>query len=52
MRQEASTVTCEAIGLRDEVDCILVTFSIVKRYDEVEFGEYRTKRVILERYEE
>jgi hypothetical protein len=30
----------------------LETFPIVKRHDEQEFGEYRTKRVILERYGE
>lgn len=28
------------------------TFSIVKRKDEKEYGEYRTKRVILEIYDE
>jgi len=28
------------------------TFQIVKRKDEKEFGEYRTKRVILEAYDE
>ena len=28
------------------------TFPIVKRKDEKEFGEYRTKRVILEMYDE
>ena len=28
------------------------TFPIVKRKDEKEFGEYRTKRVILEVYDE
>jgi hypothetical protein len=37
---------------RDDTDYILDTFPIVKRHDEQEFGEYRTKRVILERYDE
>jgi hypothetical protein len=37
---------------RDDADYILETFPIVKRHDEQEFGQYRTKRVILERYEE
>ena len=27
------------------------TFPIVRRHDEQRFGEYRTKRLILERYE-
>jgi hypothetical protein len=36
----------------DDADYILETFPIVKRHDEQEFGEYRTKRVILERYGE
>ena len=37
--------------LRGEVDYILDTFPIVKRKDEAEFGEYRTKRLILENYD-
>jgi hypothetical protein len=37
---------------RDDVDYILETFPIVKRKDEQKFGEYRTKRVILEMYDE
>ena len=36
----------------EEVDYIMETFSIVKRNDERDFGEFRTKRVILEIYEE
>jgi hypothetical protein len=36
----------------DDADYILETFPIVKRHDEAEFGEYRTKRVILERFGE
>ena len=36
---------------RDDVDYILETFPIVKRKDEKEYGEYRTKRVILEIYD-
>jgi hypothetical protein len=34
----------------DDVDYIMETFPIVKRKDEAEFGEYRTKRVILDIY--
>lgn len=37
---------------RDDVDYIMVTFPIVKRKDEKLYGEYRTKRVILEMYDE
>ncbi|MEI6386492.1 MAG: hypothetical protein WCQ50_07645 [Spirochaetota bacterium] len=36
----------------DDADYILETFPIAKRHDEQEFGEYRTKRVIVERYGE
>ena len=34
------------------MDYILETFPIVKRKDEKQYGEYRTKRVILEMYDE
>ena len=37
---------------RDDVDYIMETFPIVKRKDEATHGEYRTKRVILEIYDE
>lgn len=37
---------------RDAVDYIMETFPIVKRKDEQAHGEYRTKRVILEIYDE
>lgn len=37
---------------RDDVDYIMETFPIVKRKDEKEYGEYRTKRLILEIYDE
>lgn len=37
---------------RDDVDYIMDTFPIVKRKDEAKYGEYRTKRVILEMYDE
>ena len=37
---------------RDDVDYIMETFPIVKRKDEKQYGEYRTKRVILEIYDE
>jgi hypothetical protein len=37
---------------RHAVEYIMETFPIVKRKDEKEYGEYRTKRVILEIYDE
>ena len=37
---------------RDAVAYIMDTFPIVKRRDEEKHGEYRTKRVILEIYDE
>ena len=37
---------------RDDAEYILDTFPIVKRKDEARFSEYRTKRVILEIYDE
>jgi len=37
---------------RDDVDYIMETFPIVKRKDEAAHGEYRTKRVILEMYDQ
>jgi len=36
---------------RDDVSYIMDTFPIVARHDEQRFGEYRTKRLILERYD-
>lgn len=36
---------------RDDVDYIMDTFPIVKRKDEAKYGEYRTKRLILEVYD-
>lgn len=36
---------------RDAVDYVMETFPIVKRRDEDKYGEYRTKRVILECYD-
>jgi hypothetical protein len=37
---------------RDDADYIMETFPIVKRKDESAHGEYRTKRVILEMYDQ
>ncbi|MFL5654145.1 MAG: hypothetical protein ACJ8CB_08195 [Ktedonobacteraceae bacterium] len=35
-----------------DVDYLMNTFPIVKRKDEKQYGAYRTKRVILEIYDE
>ncbi len=37
---------------REELDYILGTFPIVKKHDMKEFGEYRTKELILKYYDE
>ena len=37
---------------RDDVDYVMETFPIVKRDDERRYWEYRTKRVILDMYDE
>ena len=37
---------------RQDVDYVLETFPIVKERDEKQYGEYRTKHVILEIYDE
>lgn len=36
---------------RDDVDYIMETFPIVKRKDQAAYGEFRTKRLILENYD-
>jgi len=37
---------------REDADYIMETFPIVKRKDEAKHGEYRTKRVIMEMYDQ
>ena len=52
LRAELDALMFRLYGVdRDEVDYILDTFPIVKRKDEAAFGEYRTKRLILERFD-
>jgi hypothetical protein len=52
IRAELDAVMFRLYGIeRDDVDYILDTFPIVRRNDEQRFGEYRTKRLILERYD-
>ena len=53
LRAQLDAVYFHLYGLsREETDYILETFPIVKRKDEKKFGEYRTKRMILEFYDE
>ncbi|HMS13910.1 MAG TPA: N-6 DNA methylase [Microthrixaceae bacterium] len=52
LRAELDALMFRLYGIeRDDVDYILDTFPIVKRKDEAAFGEYRTKRLILERFD-
>jgi hypothetical protein len=36
---------------RDEAEHVLDSFPIVRKYDERDFGEFRTKRLVLEAYD-
>jgi hypothetical protein len=52
LRNELDAAFFHLYGLdRDEVDYVMDTFPIVRRKDERAYGEYRTKRLILERYD-
>ena len=53
MRCELDALYFHLYGIeRADVDYIMETFPIVKRKDEAAHGEYRTKRVILEFYDQ
>ena len=53
LRAELDAAYFNLYGIeRDDVDYIMETFPIVKRKDEAKYGEYRTKRMILEIYDE
>jgi hypothetical protein len=53
LRAELDALYAHLYGLtREELDYILDTFPIVRRKDEAKYGEYRTKRMVLEQYEE
>ena len=53
MRCELDALYFHLYGIgRDDVDYIMETFPIVKRKDEATHGEYRSKRVILEMYDQ
>ncbi|GIU86701.1 MAG: hypothetical protein KatS3mg009_1216 [Acidimicrobiia bacterium] len=52
IRAELDAAFFHLYGLdRDDVDYVMDTFPIVRRTDEQKYGEYRTKRLILERYD-
>jgi hypothetical protein len=52
LRAELDALYGHLYGLtREELDYILDTFPIVRRKDEERWGEYRTKRLVLEYYE-
>lgn len=53
LRAELDALMFHLYGVsREDADYIMETFPIVKRKDEAEHGEYRTKRLILEKYDE
>lgn len=52
VRAELDSAMFHVFGImRGDVDYIMDTFPIVRRKDEAAYGEYRTKRLILERYD-
>ena len=52
IRAELDAAMFRLYGIaRDDLGFIMETFPIVRRRDEDRFGEYRTKRLILERYD-
>lgn len=52
IRAELDAAMFRLYGIeRDDTEYVMETFPIVKRNDERRFGEYRTKRLILERYD-
>jgi hypothetical protein len=52
MRAELDAAYFQLYGLdRDEVDHVMETFDALRRREERQLGEFRTKRLILERYD-
>lgn len=52
LRAELDAAFFHLYGIvREDVDYIMDTFPIVRRHDEAEHGEFRTKRLILENYD-
>ncbi len=53
LRCELDAAFFHLYGLsRDDVDYVMDTFPIVRRHDEKEFGDYRTKLTILDLYDQ
>ncbi len=52
LRAELDAAFLQLYGIdRSDAEYVLETFPIVKRKDEAKYGEYRTKRLILEVYD-
>ncbi|HNT74636.1 MAG TPA: hypothetical protein PKH77_06430 [Anaerolineae bacterium] len=52
LRADLDALYAHLYGLtREELDYILDTFPIIKRKDEGQYGEYRTKRLVLEAFD-
>ena len=51
LRAELDAIYAHLYGLtREELEYVLDTFPIVRRKDAAKWGEYRTKRMVLEAY--
>jgi len=52
IRAEMDAIMFHVYGLdRDEVDYVMETFTVLRKYDVRDHGEFRTKRLILEYYD-
>jgi hypothetical protein len=52
LRADLDAAFLHVYGLtRDEAQHVLDSFTVVRKYDERDYGEYRTKRLVLEAYD-
>lgn len=52
IRAELDAAMMHVYGLRrDEVDHVLNSFAVLRKYEEDDHGEFRTRRLVLERYD-
>jgi hypothetical protein len=52
LRADLDAAFLHVYGLdRDEADHVLDSFFVVRKYEERDFGEYRTKRLVMEAYD-
>lgn len=52
LRAELDAALLHVYGLiREEAEHVLDSFTVVRRYEERDFGEFRTKRLVLESYD-